>query len=147
MKQINTFISEKLKLDKNIKIEDQYQNIVNEINEYTNIPGNSNDFNKFSKYIWKWVKNNDITDFGNVRVIVNSKEQLIHDFDFNKDDEYYKKTEENKDLMSNIVSDALIGHSDGKSFDNNYYLWIKDQFLLYEEIKPKHLYVLFIYDD
>lgn len=147
MKQINTFISEKLKLDKNIKIEDQYQNIVNEINEYTNIPGNSNDFKKFSKYIWKWVKDNDITDFGNVRVIVNSKEQLINDFDFNKDDEYYKKTEENKDLMSNIVSDALIGHSDGKSFDNNYYLWVKDQFLLYEEIKPKHLYVLFIYDD
>lgn len=147
MKQINTFISEKLKLDKNIKIEDQYQNIVNEINEYTNIPGNSNDFKKFSKSIWKWVKDNDITDFGNVRVIVNSKEQLINDFDFNKDDEYYKKTEEDKDLMSNIISDALVGHSDGKSFDNNYYLWIKDQFLLYEEIKPKHLYVLFIYDD
>ncbi|MBQ3415134.1 MAG: hypothetical protein IJH39_07300 [Clostridia bacterium] len=147
MKQINTFISEKLKLDKNIEIEDQYQNIVNEINEYTNIPSNSNDFKKFSKYIWKWVKDNDITDFENVRVIVNLKEQLINDFDFNKDDEYYKKTEENKELMSNIVSDALAGHSDGKSFDNNYYLWIKDQFLLYEEIKPKHLYVLFIYDD
>ena len=147
MKQINTFISEKLKLDKNIEVEDQYQNIVNEINEYTNIPGNSNDFKKFSKSIWKWVKDNDITDFENVRVIVNSKEQLINDFDFNKDDEYYKKTEENKELMSNIVSDALVGHSDGKSFDNNYYLWVKDQFLLYEEIRPKHLYILFIYDD
>jgi len=147
MKQINTFISEKLKLDKNIEIEDQYQNIVDEINEYTNIPSNSNDFKKFSKYIWKWVKNNDITDFENVRVIVNSKEQLLNDFYFNTDDEYYKKTEEDKKLMSNIISDVLVGHSDDKSFDNNYYLWAKDQFLLYEEIKPKHLFVLFIYDD
>lgn len=147
MKQINTFISEKLKLDKNIEIEDQYQNIVYDINEYTNIPSNSSDFKKFCHCIWKWAKDNDITDFENVRVIVNSKEQLINDFGFNKDDEYYKKTEENKELMSNIISDALIGKT-AKEFDNeNYYLWVKDQFLLYEEIRPKHLYVLFIYDD
>ena len=102
---------------------------------------------KFSKYIWKWVKDNDITDFKNVRVIVNSKEQLINDFYFNKYDEYYKKTEENKELMSNIIHDALIGKT-AKKFDNeNYYLWAKDQFLLYEERKPKHLFVLFIHDD